>query len=146
MPEELSRNQPILRFHVILQHDWPIEQYLPHIGVFFRGKTKSPSFDLSIQLPDKTNNEHLQKPFFKVIRTSLYQTVLNTCPFGRITSSFTCYTVTHLSHFSLLTSLFLEASSKRRILTAILPSSASSKAYDNSTGTVSLENKQTKDT
>ena len=97
-------------------------------------------------LADKTNNEHLPKPFFKVIRTSLYQTVLNTRPFRRITSSFTCYTVTYLSHFSLLTSLFLEASSNGRILTAILPSSASSKAYDNSTGTVSLENKQTKDT
>ena len=94
---------------------------------------------------DKTNNEHLPKPFFKVIRKSLYQTVLNARPFGRITSNFTCYTVTHLSHFSLLTSLFLEASSNGRILTAILPSSASSKAYDNSTGTVSLENKQTKD-
>ena len=35
---ELSRNQSILRFDVILQHDW----------VFFGGKTKSPCFDLSI--------------------------------------------------------------------------------------------------
>ena len=25
MSEELSRNQSILRFYVILQHDWPIE-------------------------------------------------------------------------------------------------------------------------
>ena len=29
MPEELSRNQSILRFHVILQDDWSIEQCLP---------------------------------------------------------------------------------------------------------------------
>ena len=42
MPEELSRNQSTLRFHVILQHDWLIEQYLLHIRVFFGGKTKSP--------------------------------------------------------------------------------------------------------
>ena len=48
MFEELSRNQSILRFDVILQHDWPIEQCLLHIRVFFGGKTKSPCFDLSI--------------------------------------------------------------------------------------------------
>ena len=46
MPEELSRNQPILRFDVILQHDWLIEQCLLHIRVFFGGKTKSPCLDL----------------------------------------------------------------------------------------------------
>ena len=34
---ELSRN----RFDVILQQDWPIEQCLLHIRVFFGGKTKS---------------------------------------------------------------------------------------------------------
>ena len=45
---ELSRNQLILRFDVILQHDWPIEQCLLHIRVFFGGKTKSPCFDLSV--------------------------------------------------------------------------------------------------
>ena len=45
---ELSRNQSILRFDVMLQHHWPIEQCLPHIGVFFEGKTKSPCFDLFI--------------------------------------------------------------------------------------------------
>ena len=45
---ELSRNQSILRFDVILQHDWPIEQYLFHIRVFFGGKTKSQCFDLFI--------------------------------------------------------------------------------------------------
>ena len=42
MPEELSRN----RFDVILKHDWPIEQCLRHIRVFFGGKTKSPCFVL----------------------------------------------------------------------------------------------------
>ena len=45
---ELSTNQPILRFDVILQHDWLIEQYLLHIRVFFGGKTKRPCFDLFI--------------------------------------------------------------------------------------------------
>ena len=48
MPEELSRNQSILRFDVILQHDWPIEQCLLHMRVFFGGKTKSLCFDLFI--------------------------------------------------------------------------------------------------
>ena len=45
---ELSRNQPILRFDVILQHNWPIEQCLLHIRVFFGGKTKRPCFDIFI--------------------------------------------------------------------------------------------------
>ena len=43
---ELSRNQPILRFDVILRHDWPIEKCLLHFRVFFGGKTKKPCFDL----------------------------------------------------------------------------------------------------
>jgi len=45
---EVSRNEPILRFDVILQHDWPVKQCLLHIRVFFGGKTKSPCFDLFI--------------------------------------------------------------------------------------------------
>ena len=45
---ELSRNQPIICFDVILQHDWPIKQCLLHIRVFFGGKTKRPCFDLLI--------------------------------------------------------------------------------------------------
>jgi len=45
---ELSKNQQILRFDVILQHDWPVEQCLLHIRVFFGGKTKRPCFDLFI--------------------------------------------------------------------------------------------------
>ena len=45
---ELSGNQPILRFDVMLQNEWSIEQYLLHIRVFFGGKTKSPCFDLFI--------------------------------------------------------------------------------------------------
>ena len=49
--------------------DWSIEQCLLHIRVFFGGKTKRPCF---VPLADKTNNEHLPKPFFKVIRKSLY--------------------------------------------------------------------------
>ena len=43
-----SRNQSILRLDVILQHDWPIEQCLLHIGVFFSGKTKRPCLHLFI--------------------------------------------------------------------------------------------------
>ena len=43
-----SRNQSILCFDVILQHDWPIEQCLLHIGVFFSGKTKRPCLHLFI--------------------------------------------------------------------------------------------------
>ena len=43
---ELPRNQPILRFDA---HDWPIEQCLLHIRVFYAGKTKSPCSDLFIQ-------------------------------------------------------------------------------------------------
>ena len=45
---ELSRNQSILFFDVMLQHHWPVEQSLLHIKVFFGGKTKSPCFDLFI--------------------------------------------------------------------------------------------------
>ena len=47
-PRELSRNQPILRFDVILQDDWPIEQCLRHIRILFSVKTKRPCFDLFI--------------------------------------------------------------------------------------------------
>ena len=45
---ELSINQPILHFDVILQYEWLIEQYLLHIRVFFGGETKRPCFDLFI--------------------------------------------------------------------------------------------------
>ena len=45
---ELSRNQPILRFDVILQHNWSIEQCLLHIRVSFGVKTKIPCLDLFI--------------------------------------------------------------------------------------------------
>ena len=48
MPEELSRNQSIPHFDVILLHDWPVEQRLLHMRVFFGGKTKRPCFDLFI--------------------------------------------------------------------------------------------------
>ena len=44
--QELSRNQSIVHFDVMLQHDWPIEQCLLLIRVFFWGKTKSPCFDV----------------------------------------------------------------------------------------------------
>ena len=35
---ELSRNQSILRFDVISQRDWPIEQCLLHFRIFLAGK------------------------------------------------------------------------------------------------------------
>ena len=38
----------ILRFEVIQQHDWPIEQSFLHIRVFFVGKTKRPYSNLFI--------------------------------------------------------------------------------------------------
>ena len=47
---ELSRNQPILCFDIILQHDLPIKQCLLHIRVLSGGKTKRPWFDLFIHL------------------------------------------------------------------------------------------------
>ena len=54
------------------QHDWPIEQCLLHIRVFFGTKTKGPCFDLFIHWVMKlTNNEHLPKLFFNVMRKSL---------------------------------------------------------------------------
>ena len=71
MPEELSRNQSILRFDVIPQHDWPIEQCLFHTEIFFGRKTRSLCL-IFHPLGDKTNNELLPKPFFEVIRKSLY--------------------------------------------------------------------------
>ena len=37
---ELSRNQKILGFDIILQHDWPIEQCLLHIRVSLAGKRR----------------------------------------------------------------------------------------------------------
>ena len=45
---ELSRNQSILQFDLILQHDWPIEQCLLHTRVFLGGKMKRPCIDLFI--------------------------------------------------------------------------------------------------
>ena len=38
--QELSRNQPILRFDVILQYDWPIKHCLLHIGFSLAGKQR----------------------------------------------------------------------------------------------------------
>ena len=46
---ELSRNQLILFFDVIVQHDWPIEQCFLNIWAFFGGKMKRPCFDLFLR-------------------------------------------------------------------------------------------------
>ena len=59
----------MLRSDVILQNDWPIEQCLLLIRVSFGRKTKSPC----PLAGDKTNNERLSKPFFKVIQELLCQ-------------------------------------------------------------------------
>ena len=59
---ELSRNQSILRFDVILQQDWPIEQRLLHIRVFSGGKTKRPCFDLFIHWLIKIRQSFLLSP------------------------------------------------------------------------------------
>ena len=72
--QELSRNQPILHFDVILQHDWPIKQCLLHVRVFFGGKTNRPRFDCFIHWLIKQRTKHLPKPFFKIIRKSLHRT------------------------------------------------------------------------
>ena len=45
---ELSRNQSILRFDVILQFDWAIKQCLLNVRVFFGEKTKSSCFHVFI--------------------------------------------------------------------------------------------------
>ena len=47
----LYKNQSILRFDVILQHDWPIEQWLLHIRVFFGGKTREEAMFWSFHPP-----------------------------------------------------------------------------------------------
>ena len=69
--QELSKHQPILCFDVILQHDWPIETIpSPHQGIRWQEK-KVATFGSFQPLADKTNIEHLPKPFFKVIRKLL---------------------------------------------------------------------------
>ena len=64
---ELSRNQSILCYDVILQHDWPIEQCHLHIRVFLGGKTKSPCFDLFIHWLTKqianTHRNHFSRSY-----------------------------------------------------------------------------------
>ena len=48
MQQQISRNQPIVCFDVILQHDWPIEQHLLYTKVFFDRITQRRCFDLFI--------------------------------------------------------------------------------------------------
>ena len=74
--QELSRNQSILRFDVILQHDWPFEQCLLHIRVFFGGKTKRPCFDLFIHWLIKQITNTYRNQFSRSYenRSSVYHT------------------------------------------------------------------------
>ena len=66
---ELSRYQSILRFHVILQHDWVIEECLLHIRVFF-GLEKEESmfwsfhpFVDSLKQITKTDRNHYSRSY-----------------------------------------------------------------------------------
>ena len=81
---KLSRNQSIIRFDVILQHDWPIDnRTMPSSFKGFLWRENEESMFRSFHpLADKTNNVHLPKPFFKVIRKSLYTPYAEslTCP------------------------------------------------------------------
>ena len=56
----------------IRQYDWTIEQCCLHIRVSFGGKRTELRFECCFQVADETHNEHVLKPFFKVIRKSLY--------------------------------------------------------------------------
>ena len=69
-PIELARNQLILRFDVILQHVWPIDQCFLNTRIFFGGKTKSSCSYPIIQWLIK-QIKHSPKPFFKVTQKSL---------------------------------------------------------------------------
>ena len=58
-PIELARNQLILRFDVILQHVWPIDQCFLNTRIFFGGKTKSScSYPIIYWLIKQITNTH----------------------------------------------------------------------------------------
>ena len=59
MPENFLENQRILRFDVILQQDWLIEQCPQQIRFFWR-KNEEAMFWSFHPVADKTNNEHLR--------------------------------------------------------------------------------------
>ena len=101
---ELSRNQPILRFDVILQHDWPIEQCLLHIRVFFGGKTKRPCFDLFIHWLIKQITNSCRNHFSR----SYENRSIHTHSFGllRYFCKLLCLYLLHHSTYMLLRSYF----------------------------------------
>ena len=74
MPQELSRNQRILRYDIILRHDWPMEQCLLHIRVFFGGKLKRPCFDLA-------NKTTTTKKKWRTRTKTIFQGHLKIAPF-----------------------------------------------------------------
>ena len=80
MPEELSRTQSILALTSYCNTIGQSNNAFSILG-FLGGKMKSRCFDLFVHWPDKTNNEHLPKPFFKVIRKLLYS-IYKTCCFS----------------------------------------------------------------
>ena len=71
VPEELSRNQPILRFDGYTTTRLANQTMsFTYEGFLWRENEES-MFWSFYPLADKTNNDHLPKPFFKVIRKSL---------------------------------------------------------------------------
>ena len=72
---ELSRKQWILRFDVVLQHDWPIEQCLLHIRVFLWRENGEWRVHVLILIFIHWLLKQVRtftKLFFKVIRKSFY--------------------------------------------------------------------------
>ena len=73
---EHSKNKLILRFDVTVQHDWPIEQCLLHIRVFFSGKTKRSCFDLFVHWLIKqiknTYRNHFSRSYENCSNMNLY--------------------------------------------------------------------------
>ena len=74
-----------LRFDVILQRDWPIEQCILHIRVFFGGKTKKSCFDLFIYWLIKQITNAYRNYFSRLYenRSNLNTEQLNTQFFNR---------------------------------------------------------------
>ena len=74
MPEnflEINRYFALTSYCNQLQHDWPIANAFSILVFFWRENEKAMFWSFH-PLADKTNNEQLLKPFFKVMRKSLW--------------------------------------------------------------------------
>ena len=110
---EHSRNQPIPCFDFILQHDWPIEQRLLHIRVFFGGKTKSTFSDLFIHWLIKQITNTYRNIFqgrTKIVLSKLAENLLHG-PLALISIRFF---------------ILQDSASKRHLFSYVLPSSPQS--------------------